>query len=326
MKSFLKSVSIGCIVSAVFIGLLLVVGPYEDSDLSASFDASVLDGGVAPYLKAQESAFEDITPGVEKQVIWADAPEAATEWSVLYLHGFSATAQEIRPVPDQVAAALAANLVLTRLQGHGRSSEALAQATVPGWMQDVAEGLAVARKVGERVLILSTSTGGTLATAAAVDPELSQGIAGIVLISPNFGVNNSAAPLLTLPAARYWAPLLAGRERSFEPLNEGQATYWTTRYPSVAALPMAALVQEVVSLDLSAAQTPALFWYVDQDQVVKASATADVAARWGGDVSVVQPTLGPDDDPFAHVIAGDILSPGQTARTVAGIVEWAKGL
>ena len=33
-----------------------------------------------------------------------------------------------------------------------------------------------------------------------------------------------------------------------------------------------------------------------------------------------------DDDPYAHVIAGDILSPGQTEPVIAIITDWARGL
>ncbi|MEM7520976.1 MAG: alpha/beta fold hydrolase [Pseudomonadota bacterium] len=314
------------LVLALGFAALFAFGPYEDSDLSVSFDPSVLADGVARYFDAQEARFDDITPGVEKQVIWAGASETKTDWAVLYLHGFSASSQEIRPVPEQVAERLGANLILTRLAGHGRTGAALAEARVQDWMQDTAEALAVAREIGDRVLVLSVSTGGTLAAAAAVDATLAKDVAGIVFISPNFGVNNPAAPLLTLPAARYWLPLLAGSERSFEPLNSGQATYWTTRYPSVAALPMAALVKAVTALDFSGATVPALFWYVEQDQVVRADVTAQVAGRWGGPATTVHPDLGANDDPFAHVIAGDILSPDQTEGTVAGILDWAQGL
>ena len=32
------------------------------------------------------------------------------------------------------------------------------------------------------------------------------------------------------------------------------------------------------------------------------------------------------DDPYAHVIAGDILSPGQTAPVIALITAWAEQL
>jgi hypothetical protein len=38
--------------------------------------------------------------------------------------------------------------------------------------------------------------------------------------------------------------------------------------------------------------------------------------------------LGAGDDPYSHVIAGDILSPGQTARATKVILDWmgANGL
>lgn len=325
IKIFKFVLSLGAIL--IFAGgLLWMIGPYENADLGAEFDPAKLDMGVDAYFAASEAVFSDITPGVRKQVIWADAPETKTEWSVLYLHGFSASAQEIRPVPDQVAAALGANLILTRLAGHGRSGDAMAEGSVGAWMHDVAEGVAIARQTGERVLIISTSTGGTLAAAAAMDDGLMQDVAGIVMISPNFGINNPLAPLLTWPAARHWLPVLAGDRRSFEPLNADQATYWTTEYPSVATMPMGALIKAVNALDLSEAKVPALFWFSLEDKVVRPDLTLDVAAAWGGSKRVVHPKLGPDDDPYAHVIAGDILSPSQNAATVRGILDWVGGL
>jgi len=204
MKRLFKWLGRAALGVVAVMGLMWIFGPYEPAGLDAQFDEAKLDKGVSAHFAWTEAQVTGITPGVEKQVIWAGAPETQTDWSVLYIHGFSATAQEIRPVPDNVAAALGANLVLTRLQGHGRSGDAMAEGTVAGWMADTAEALAVARRVGKRVLVISTSTGGTLVSAAALDPELMQGVAGTVMISPNYGVNNPAAALLTLPAARYW--------------------------------------------------------------------------------------------------------------------------
>lgn len=316
----------GVLVLLGVLALMWVFGPYEPADLRTDFDASELDKGVGTYLAWREAQLSGITDGVQKQVIWAGAPEDQTDWSVLYIHGFSATAQEIRPVPDDVAQALGANLVLTRLQGHGRGSEAMADGTVAGWMADTAEALAVARKVGQRVLVISTSTGGTLVSAAATDPALMEGVAGTVMISPNYAINNPAAALLTLPAARYWMPAVAGQRRSFEPLNKAQETYWTTEYASVAVLPMAALVKAVTKADLSKADLPALFIFSNEDRVVDPQATHATLARWGGQVDVWHPDLGEGDDPFAHVIAGDIVSPNQTAAVVSQIIDWAKGL
>ena len=75
----------------------------------------------------------------------------------------------------------------------------LGQARVPVLPGDTAEALAIGRRIGDRVLVIATSTGGTLAALAATDPELSERLAGVVLISPNFGVQNPKAGLLTLP-------------------------------------------------------------------------------------------------------------------------------
>ncbi len=309
-----------------FATALWAFGPYEPSDLSVRFDETALDAGVDSYLAAREARVADITAGVEKQVIWADAPETRTAWSVVYLHGFSATAQEIRPVPDRVAGALGANLVFTRLQGHGRTGDAMAEGTVAGWMGDTAEALAIGRRIGERVLVISTSTGGTLAAAAALNPSLAQQVAGVVMISPNFAVNNPMAGLLTWPAARYWIPLIAGKRRSVEPRNAQQARYWSTDYPSVAVLPMAALVKAVGRADLGAARAPALFIFSDDDRVVVPAATHAAIAEWGGPVTDWTPALSDADDPSRHVIAGDIVSPDQTGPVAERIIDWARGL
>ncbi|UWR21460.1 carboxylesterase [Sulfitobacter sp. S190] len=326
MKKLLKWTGRLMVLLVVAVLALWIFGPYEDAALTASFDDTVLEDGVDTYLAAREAAFDDITDGVQKQVIWAGAPEEKTPWSVVYLHGFSATAQEIRPVPDVVADALGANLVLTRLRGHGRSGDAMAEGSVAAWMEDTVEALAIAKRVGERVLVISTSTGGTLAAATAVDPTLSEGVAGHVLISPNFAVNNPMAPLLTFPAARYWLPIVAGERRSFEPLNDAQERYWSTEYPSVAVMPMAALVKAVNGLDLRAATAPALFIFADDDKVVSAEATQAAMAEWGGPVVAYKPALGESDDPSAHVLAGDIVSPGQTKPVTNEILRWVEGL
>lgn len=310
-------------------GLLWAVGPYEPVPLTAGFDVARFADGVQTHFNRVEARFPDITPGVEKRVMWRPGfVERRTPVSLLYVHGFSATSEEIRPVPDQVAEALGANLVFTRLQGHGRGGASLAQADVAGWMADLAEGLAAARAVGDRVVVMATSTGATLTAAALLDPDLSAGVAAVILISPNFGLSDPAAPLLTLPGARYWLPLVAGRDYGHAPDNPEQARYWTTRYPTEALLPMAALVQKVTGLDFANSRVPALFWLSDEDQVVRPEITRRIAARWGGPARVQAVRMGPQDDPASHVVAGAILSPDQTESAVLGMVDWlrAQGL
>ena len=74
--------------------------------------------------------------------------------------------------------------------------------------------------------------------------------------------------------------------------------------------------------DWTQVRLPALFWYSDADTVVRPDATDTIAARWGGDASVVKVELGEGDDPHAHVVAGAILSPSQTERAATEMVKW----
>ncbi|WP_377186714.1 alpha/beta hydrolase [Ruegeria meonggei] len=304
-------------------GAIYWFGPREEVPLHPRFDSRKFGEGVQVYFESTESAFADIVPGVEKRVVWQDGfKEQRTPVSVLYLHGFSASSEEIRPVPDQVADALGANLVYTRLQGHGRGGPAMAEGTAAGWMLDMAEGLAAARAVGDKVVVISTSTGGTLAAAAALDEELSQDVVGIVFVSPNFGVNTAGAWIPGLPWARYWLPVLMGEERDVSSPDPEKNKYWSSVYPWEAVVPMTVLVESVNALDFSGAQVPALYWFSDDDQVVRPDLTHKVAETWGGPITVELVTMGPSDDPASHVIAGRLMSPGQTDAAVAGILAW----
>jgi alpha-beta hydrolase superfamily lysophospholipase len=324
--------AMGRLVGRLLLGLAVAVaglwwfGPYEPVDLKAGFDPRKFGEGVQVYFESVESQFDDIIPGVEKRVIWRDGfKERRTPVSVLYIHGFSATSEEIRPVPDRIADTLGANLVYTRLSGHGRGGAAMAAPVANDWIRDMAEGLAAARAVGDRVVVIASSTGGTLAAVAALDPELSRDIAALVLISPAFAINETAAFAPTWPAARWWLPLVLGPDQDFEPVSEDHRRYWTTSYPTVALLPKAALVKAVAGLDFERAKVPALFRISDDDQVVRPEITRRIAGRWGGPAVLQLVTMGPGDDASAHVIAGDIRSPGQTEAAVADILAWLQG-
>ena len=88
-----------------------------------------------------------------KRIVWAGAAGQKTPLAVIYVHGFSASAEEIRPVPDEVAKALGANLFYTRLAGHGRSGDAMAEPLAGDWIEDMAEAMAILQKLsGERPL------------------------------------------------------------------------------------------------------------------------------------------------------------------------------
>ncbi|MEM7439219.1 MAG: alpha/beta fold hydrolase [Pseudomonadota bacterium] len=310
----------------VVIGGLWLFGPREPIETEITFDASGIGDDIDAYLTERESRFTDITAGTAKRVVWAGEPGAQTYWAVVNIHGFSATSEEIRPVPDKVAEALGANLYYTRLVGHGRGAAAMSEPSMGDWMNDLAEALAIGKRLGKRVLVITTSTGGTLATSAALDPALRAQMDGVVLISPNFGPVDPMAELVNWPLARQWVPAVAGADRSWEPHNDQQGVYWTTSYQTVAVMPMMAAVKHARSLDHSAIDLPALFIYSAADTVVSAEKTDAVYGAWGGNKDRLMVTVGPEDDPSSHVIAGDILSPSQNAPTIEAIITWAGGL
>ncbi|WP_050931464.1 alpha/beta hydrolase [Aestuariivita boseongensis] len=330
MRYILKTVLFLVLGLVAFAMLMTKFGPREDATLDFAFDAAAFGGDLNADFQAQEARFSDITPGTEKRVIWAGASGARTPVALVYIHGFSATSEEIRPVPDRLAAALGANLVYTRLTGHGRPGDALGEARVSDWTRDTAEAIAAGQAVGDRVIVISTSTGGTLVAAAILtDPAMADALSGAIFVSPNFGINAPTARLLTWPAARSWIGYVAGERLSFPSSSDGHATYWTRDYPTTALLPVAALVEAVQGLEADTASVPAFFWYSPEDQVVLASETDSLAAAWargGAPVTVLTPDLTQADDPYAHVVAGDILSPGQTDAAVAAMLKWIEAL
>lgn len=281
-----------------------------------------LPGDLTAWLATREAG---IAPDLAARIDWAGAAGQQTDLALVYLHGFSASPAELQPVPERVAAGLGANLYVARLTGHAQGGEALAGARLTDWWRDTAEAVAIGQRIGRRVVLMGTSTGATLAAEAARDPVLGQGIDAVVLISPNFGLRNRAAGLLRWPLARWWVPLVAGKTRCFQPVNAAHATGWTSCYPTVATLPMAALVGHARRGDYRAARQPVLMIWSKDDQVIDPRFIAPVADTWSGKVAQRTVTPGPGDDPSRHVIAGDILSPGMTQAVARMIQDWLQG-
>lgn len=309
------------VVLAAIAGLLLL-GPRVATDLRVTFDKSSIGADPDAYLATAEAKIADIRPGQQKQIIWAKPDKSKTPLAIVYIHGFSASSGEVRPLPDKVAAGLGANLFYTRLAGHGQDSAAMAKGSINGWVNDYAEALAIGRLIGDKVIVMATSTGASLAVVEAVDPQRSAKVAALVMISPNFGIQAGGSFLLTMPWGKQIADLVIGKERSFPARNPRQAELWTTRYPTEALLPMAKLVELARNAPVEAIRIPSLFIFSDNDKVVRPDLTRQIAARWGAahEMIVVDKT----DDPDAHVIAGETLSPSTTDQLAKGVLDWLK--
>ncbi len=268
------------------------------------------------WLAQREQAFDDLRPDAAKQIRWADGPRR-TPLSIVYLHGFSASRQEVAPLCERLSQSLGANLFHTRLTGHGRSSAAMAECSVAAWQDDAREALAIGHAIGERVILIGTSQGGALATWLACQPGVE--LHALILLSPNYGPKTRASALLRWPWAQRWLPWLVGRERVVTPSNEGHARHWTTTHPTAALFPMMELAVLAREQPVERVTTPLLMVYSPRDAVVDARRIDAVYERFGSQPKQRITDLDSADE-SAHLLAGDIFAPDNTA-TVQALIE-----
>jgi esterase/lipase len=276
------------------------------------------------WLRNSEAAFPDIKPGNAKGIAWAGAPGQRTPWSVVYIHGFSASRLETAPLTDLVAKALGANVFYTRLTGHGRPGAAMGEATAQDWLADAQEALQIGRTLGARVLIISCSTGSTLATWLATNGETRQ-VAGHVFVSPNFGPKDKRAEIINGPWGHKIAYAIQGDIRGGPPDSQAEGGAWTSSYPTRGLFPMMALVKAVRDSDLSTFQTPVLVLYSEKDETVDPAETQAAFTRIGAPLKSIE-VVNYSDSKGQHVLAGNIRAPNATAPMAATIVKWVQSL
>lgn len=259
------------------------------------------------WLDHSEATVPGLTPGAEAAISWADAQNPKrTHVCCLYLHGFSATPQETKPVTEQIAAHLAANTMHARLDGHGIKPGMMA--TAEDWLQSVVDAWDIAQQIGEKVIIIATSTGAPLTVWLASQHIAEDKIHAALFMSPNFKVRSAVAGMLTWPWSHRWVHLIAGKHYEWEPKNEREGIYWTTRYPVHALIEMQKTVDWVRGVDVSRFSIPLATMYMQNDPTIDPTAAIFTHEAWGASHKQLIPvTL--DGDQIEHVFVGDITAP-----------------
>jgi len=254
-----------------------------------------------------------LRPGTEKKISWASADHKKTRLGIAYIHGFSASPDEIAPTME----GLGHNVYFTRLKGHGKDGASLAAATPGDWVADVEEAVAMAEKIGERPVLVGSSMGGMLSLWAALQ---SNRLAGVVLISPAFAPKDKKAKILLWPGGLWLAKKLNGPERKWEPKNPAQARIWTYAYPLEAVKNMLELVEGINQLDFGKLTAPSLVIYTDSDESVDVKRITDAFEKFGGRKQILKV------EGSEHVLAGDATSPSTTALVRGYLQGFLTGL
>jgi len=310
------------LVGAVITLIVIVALSGPQVDMKISLNEIELPSNLDLYLSESESRFKDITKGTEKKIIWAGVPGEKTDISIVFFHGFSATRQELAPLADIIASSLQANLFYTRLAGHGRGGSGMIDGSVNRWANDANEALKIGRRLGNKVVLIGTSTGSTLITWLSLQPS-NKDVQAIILLSPNFHPANSNMSILLWPWGEKIAEMLIGKTRHWESNNPLHEKYWANDYSTVAMLPMMGLVKIVNDADLDEISTPTLMVYSSKDKTISVPAAKKTFRRFGSiDKEIIE--FNETEDPDFHALAGDLLSPSSTKALADRVTAFVK--
>ncbi|MEY3208284.1 MAG: hypothetical protein RL064_315 [Bacteroidota bacterium] len=262
------------------------------------------------YVQAIEETHK-IKPNNQASIIWADSTKQMTEYAIVYLPGFSASQMEGDPVHKQIAKKFNCNLYLARLAEHGiDTTEEMINLTAENYWESAKQAYAIGKQLGKKVIIMSTSTGGTLSLQlAAAYPE----IAGLIMYSPNIAVNNPAAPLLNNPwGLQIGRLVMKGNYVNVAYTDSAYPKYWNIHYRIEAVVALQNLVEATMTKEaFSKVQQPTLVLYYyknekEQDHVVKVSAIKEMFASISTPANLKVLKAMPNTG--NHVLASPILS------------------
>jgi alpha-beta hydrolase superfamily lysophospholipase len=306
------------------LGLIAVAGlsgplfPFKPSPLDR-FEVVEKAADLDDYLHEREAQRGRVRWDLAKGVLWNDpAARNKTALSLAYLHGFSASRKDISPVVETLARRLGANAYFARLAAHGRTTpEEFATVTAQDWLDDAREALAIGRRIGDRVILIGTSTGALLATMAALEDRSSK-VAALVLLSPNFAIQDWRAKYISGPMGPWLARIFIGKDYSFRPVSSGHADFWTSRYPSEGTVALMNLVNHARSLQLGSLEVPTLIIYTHNDTVVDTQAIRD---RFG-EIQSKPKQLVDLPEATRHELTGDALAPATVGPVLDRIAEF----
>lgn len=297
----------------ILLGITYFAGPKFPTPVLSNDLPSVQISDFEQYVKNHDSG-KKIKPDNESRVIWAnDSLKNKTTYCLLYLHGFSASWFEGDPVHIDFARRYGMNLYIPLLASHGiETPEALVDMTPEKLYESAKEALVAAQNLGTKVILMSTSTGGTLSLKLAADfPEL---VSGLILYSPNIAINNGAAFLLS----KHWGLQIAravshGKYRVTNPDSTAEeCKYWYCKYRLEGVVYLQQLVEATMTKETFVKVTQPVFlgyYYNDeehQDPTVRVDAMLKMFDEIGNPENLKEKVSFPEAG--CHPIASKLFS------------------
>jgi pimeloyl-ACP methyl ester carboxylesterase len=235
--------------------------------------------GLEKYIAAND-ARHPVKPDNEAEIVWHDSTRQKTEYAVVYVHGFSASKMEGDPVHRRFASAFGCNLYLPRLSDHGvDTTETLLLYTVDRLWESAKQALVVGKQLGRKVILISTSTGGTLALKLAA--EYPEDVHALINLSPNIALRDGAAFLLNNHWGLYIARAVLGGKYRVTDATAEESKYWNKKYRIEALTQLEELLEETMTTEtFQRIKQPSLTLYYyknEQEQDPQVSVSAMLA-------------------------------------------------
>ena len=237
-------------------------------------------------INQRETANPLVKPNNQARIVWADSTQKKkTPVSLVYLHGFGASQAEGDPVHTMLAERYGCNLYLARLKEQGiESDSAFKSLTAAKLLASAREAVAIGYALGERVIIVSTSTGSTLALKIASEhPKL----AGLIMYSPLIAPRDEQLYLLNQPWGIQAMETSLGADHLINERTGRTKQYWSRYYHINGYVTLAVLLKETMTEETFRKVTcPAFLGYYykneeTQDQVVSVAAMHPMFAQLG---------------------------------------------
>jgi len=253
---------------------------------------SVSNVGLTEQDIQQKEATMPIKPGNQSQFYWADSVGKATEYVVLYLHGFSASPEEGAPIHTDFAKRYGCNMYVPLLSDHGLiSADAMLNFTAERYLQSAYDALQVAKKMGKKVIVMATSTG---CTAALFLASKTDDIDALICYSPNIRVFDPKSALLAKPwGLQISRMVLGGKYYTWQAPPDAQP-YWDTKYRIESLIELQRLLEGTMNKStFEKVQVPTFVGYyykneVEQDSVVSVEKIKEMYSQLGSKNKALQ--------------------------------------
>ncbi len=257
----------------ILIGMLIVIyalGPHPATPVYEKDLPQVPAGTneLQAYIRHNE-AMHKLKPDNEARIVWYnDSVKEKTPYSIVYLHGFSASQEEGRPIHTNIAKEFGCNLYLSRLAEHGiDTADPMIRLTPGEYWESAEQALAIGKQLGNKVILMGTSTGGTnaLQLAAAFPDD----VAALVLLSPNIAIFNDKAWLLNNPWGLQIAKAVTGGDYMISAdTRPVYRQYWYWKYPVEATTQLEEYLETTMTKEtFKAVKQPLLLLYYYKDDI-----------------------------------------------------------